>query len=134
MVLGVERRYELDNLRSLAMLSPGAQAPVLGQTPLSAGDALQMLGRAGRHGQELEGYGFLLAPHSELGEWRGSLVDGHAVHSQLLDSLADHSLLTCCSDVLAPPGAKAPRREASAPPRRRKASSSAWSWASSWAR
>jgi replicative superfamily II helicase len=69
---------------------------VLGQTPLSVGDALQMLGRAGRHGQETEGFGFLLAPDDELAKWRGGLADGHSVHSQILDSLADHIL----ADVL----------------------------------
>jgi len=65
---------------------------VLGRTPLSTGDAVQMLGRAGRFGFTSEGYGFLLAPFEQVAQCSGELAEGHQVHSQILDTLADHLL------------------------------------------
>ncbi|MBL7500960.1 DEAD/DEAH box helicase [Frankia sp. CNm7] len=61
----------------------------LGLSPLEVSDAQQMLGRAGRAGQEPEGFGFLLVPRDEEVEWRERLATGYTAHSRVLDQLAD---------------------------------------------
>lgn len=61
----------------------------LGITPLEASEAQQMLGRAGRAGQEPEGFGFLLVPREQELEWRLRLAAGYTARSRVLDQLAD---------------------------------------------
>ena len=66
---------------------------VLGRdTSLSAGDVLQMAGRAGRFGRENEGFAYLLAPRTDVSSWREKVFEGHFVNSQLAGDLADHLL------------------------------------------
>ena len=64
----------------------------LGKDPMTTGDALQMAGRAGRFGQETEGFAFVLVPEGQVADWRRRLADGHVVHSAMAGRLADHVL------------------------------------------
>lgn len=61
----------------------------LGMTPIEVSQVQQMFGRAGRAGQEPEGFGFMLVPRDEESSWRVRLADGYAAQSQVGNSLAD---------------------------------------------
>ncbi|WP_137872704.1 DEAD/DEAH box helicase [Rhodococcus sp. Q] len=61
----------------------------LGMSPLEVSQAQQMLGRAGRAGQEPEGFGFLLVPRHQEASWRRRLADGYAARSQVVSRLID---------------------------------------------
>jgi hypothetical protein len=61
----------------------------LGLDPLQTDVALQMLGRAGRYGQAELGRGYLLVPFEDYGDWRQRLLEGHMVHSRILDRVAN---------------------------------------------
>jgi len=100
-----ERRFRSRDIKILVAttgLAQGVNLParaviirdtVLGRdSELTAGQALQMAGRAGRFGQEEIGYAYLLTPQAEIPAWRDRLVDGYTVHSRLADDLADHVL------------------------------------------
>ncbi|KXP08706.1 DEAD/DEAH box helicase [Tsukamurella pseudospumae] len=58
-------------------------------TPLEVSQAQQMLGRAGRAGQEPEGFGYLLVPHDEELAWRRKLADGYEARSNVAAQLTD---------------------------------------------
>ncbi|MFW0794719.1 DEAD/DEAH box helicase [Gordonia sp. CPCC 205515] len=63
---------------------------VLGlDSPLEVSQAQQMLGRAGRAGQESHGYGYVLVPRHRETEWRAKLDLGYTVRSQVRGQLAD---------------------------------------------
>ncbi|WP_137875462.1 DEAD/DEAH box helicase [Rhodococcus sp. Q] len=61
----------------------------LGMSPLEVSQAQQMLGRAGRAGQEPEGFGFMLVPRHQEALWRRRLADGYAARSQVIAQLTD---------------------------------------------
>lgn len=61
----------------------------LGITPLEVSQAQQMLGRAGRAGQEEAGFGFILVPEDEMSSWRVRLSDGYTVKSHIIENIAD---------------------------------------------
>src|SRR5690606_18968979 len=61
----------------------------LGMSPLEVSQAQQMFGRAGRAGQETEGFGFMLAPRDVEAAWRMKLAAGYTARSQVLDHLSD---------------------------------------------
>ncbi|KXP14338.1 hypothetical protein AXK60_20510 [Tsukamurella pseudospumae] len=89
---------ELTTLVATSGLSTGVNTPArfviirdleLGMTPLEVSQAQQMLGRAGRAGQEPEGFGFLLVPRDQESEWRRKLNEGYAARSQVVSKLTD---------------------------------------------
>ncbi|MEE4023988.1 DEAD/DEAH box helicase [Gordonia sp. PKS22-38] len=89
---------QIDTLVATSGLSTGVNTPArsviirdltLGINDLETSQAQQMLGRAGRAGQESEGFGFILVPRSEELAWRSRLVAGYRVDSRLIDKLAD---------------------------------------------
>ncbi|WP_143547562.1 DEAD/DEAH box helicase [Rhodococcus sp. ACPA4] len=61
----------------------------LGMSALEVSQAQQMFGRAGRAGQELEGFGFMLVPHDQEALWRRKLDAGYTAHSRISDRLGD---------------------------------------------
>jgi hypothetical protein len=61
----------------------------LGMSPLQVSEAQQMFGRAGRAGQEPEGFGFLLVPADEEADWRVGLAAGYTARSRVLEHLDD---------------------------------------------
>ena len=107
---GTERAFRSREIKTLVAttgLAQGVNLParaviirdtILGKdSPLSVGDALQMAGRAGRFGQDEEGFAFLLVPDDELREWRSRVADGYLVRSQLAEDLPDHVLAAVLS-------------------------------------
>ncbi len=92
------RSRQLRVLVATSGLSTGVNTPAkfviirdleLGMTPLEVSQAQQMFGRAGRAGQESEGYGFLLVPRREEAVWKDKLTDGYTVRSRLATQLGD---------------------------------------------
>ncbi len=96
------RTFNARQLRMLVAttgLSTGVNTParvvvirdlLLGKdTPLEVSQAQQMLGRAGRAGQESHGYGYVLVPRHREAEWRAKLDLGYTVRSQVRGRLAD---------------------------------------------
>lgn len=92
------RARELRILVATSGLSTGVNTPAkfviirdleLGMTPLEVSQAQQMFGRAGRAGQEPEGYGFMLVPRTEEGTWKIKLSDGYAANSRIVTQLGD---------------------------------------------
>lgn len=61
----------------------------LGISALEVSQAQQMFGRAGRAGQEPEGFGFMLVPRDQEALWRHKLADGYTARSRVVDRLAD---------------------------------------------
>ena len=61
----------------------------LGLSALEVSQAQQMFGRAGRAGQEPEGFGFMLVPRDQEGLWRHKLAAGYTARSRVVDRLAD---------------------------------------------
>ncbi|MCR2801852.1 DEAD/DEAH box helicase [Microbacterium sp. zg.Y818] len=61
----------------------------LGMTPLEVSQAQQMFGRAGRAGQESEGFGFMLVPRAEESAWASRFSDGYAATSRIAGQLGD---------------------------------------------
>lgn len=61
----------------------------LGMTPIEVSQVQQMFGRAGRAGQEPEGFGFMLVPREHVTEWRIRLAEGYAAKSQVVTHLGD---------------------------------------------
>jgi helicase len=96
------RSRDIKKLVATTTLSTGVNMPAravvvrdttLGKdSPLSVGEALQMAGRAGRFGQEEEGFAFILVPDDELRDWKARLADGNTVRSRLAEDLADYVL------------------------------------------
>jgi superfamily II DNA or RNA helicase len=96
------RSRDIKKLVATTTLAQGMNLParavivrdtILGRdSPLSVGQAMQMAGRAGRLGQEVEGFAFILVPDDELREWKARLADGNTVRSRLAEDLADHVL------------------------------------------
>ncbi|MGV9711277.1 DEAD/DEAH box helicase [Gordonia sp. NPDC003424] len=90
---------QIPTLVATTGLSTGVNTParivvirdlVLGlDTPLEVSQAQQMLGRAGRAGQETHGYGYVLVPRQREAEWRAKLDIGYTVRSQVRGHLAD---------------------------------------------
>lgn len=97
----VLRRFNNREARILVAtsgLSTGVNTPAravivrdltLGIEPIAVSQVQQMFGRAGRAGQESEGWAFLLCPTSEVGLWQQRLFDGYSVTSHIRDRLAD---------------------------------------------
>lgn len=92
------RSRQLRVLVATSGLSTGVNTPAkfviirdleLGVTPLEVSQAQQMFGRAGRAGQESEGFGFMLVPRAEEGAWRLKLSDGYAANSRITTQLGD---------------------------------------------
>lgn len=92
------RARELRVLVATSGLSTGVNTPAkfviirdleLGMTPLEVSQAQQMFGRAGRAGQEPEGYGFMLVPRAEEATWKVKLSDGYAANSRIVTQLGD---------------------------------------------
>ncbi|MFM9377285.1 DEAD/DEAH box helicase [Gordonia sp. VNK21] len=89
---------QLNTLVATSGLSTGVNTPArivvirdltLGISDLEVSQAQQMLGRAGRAGQEREGFGYLLVPRHKEVEWRRKLAEGYRVDSQLISQIAD---------------------------------------------
>ncbi|AFA71239.1 DEAD/DEAH box helicase domain-containing protein [Gordonia polyisoprenivorans VH2] len=89
---------EIGVLVATSGLSTGVNTPAriviirdlsLGVSDLQVSQAQQMLGRAGRAGQEPEGFGFLLVPSDQAARWRRALWDGYKVESQLEGRIDD---------------------------------------------
>ena len=99
---GLFRSRDIKKLVATTTLAQGVNLPAravvvrdttLGKdSPLSVGEAMQMAGRAGRFGQEEEGFAFILVPDHELREWKERLADGNTVRSRLAEDLADYVL------------------------------------------
>lgn len=92
------RARDLRVLVATSGLSTGVNTPAkfviirdleLGMTPLEVSQAQQMFGRAGRAGQEPEGYGFMLVPRADEGTWKVKLSDGYAANSRIVTQLGD---------------------------------------------
>ncbi|GEP47213.1 hypothetical protein MSA03_07210 [Microbacterium saccharophilum] len=92
------RARQLRVLVATSGLSTGVNTPAkfviirdleLGMTPLEVSQAQQMFGRAGRAGQEPEGYGFMLVPRADEGTWKIKLSDGYAANSRIVTQLGD---------------------------------------------
>ncbi|MEV4687434.1 DEAD/DEAH box helicase [Microbacterium sp. LWH3-1.2] len=92
------RSRQLRVLVATSGLSTGVNTPAkfviirdleLGMTPLEVSQAQQMFGRAGRAGQEPEGFGFMLVPRAEEGVWKLKLSDGYAADSRITAALGD---------------------------------------------
>ncbi|MDL5352438.1 DEAD/DEAH box helicase [Microbacterium sp. zg-YB36] len=92
------RSRELRVLVATSGLSTGVNTPAkfvvirdleLGMTPLEVSQAQQMFGRAGRAGQESEGFGFMLVPRAEEATWKMKLLDGYAARSRIAAQLGD---------------------------------------------
>ena len=92
------RARQLRVLVATSGLSTGVNTPAkfvvirdleLGMTPLEVSQAQQMFGRAGRAGQEAEGFGFMLVPRTEEPVWKLKLSDGYAASSRLTTQLGD---------------------------------------------
>lgn len=92
------KQRRLKTLIATSGLSTGVNTPAksvvirdleLGISPLEVSQALQMFGRAGRAGQETEGFGFMLVPREEEIEWRARLAAGYSARSQVRAHLED---------------------------------------------
>lgn len=92
------RAREIRVLVATSGLSTGVNTPAkfviirdleLGMTPLEVSQAQQMFGRAGRAGQEPEGYGFMLVPRDDQATWKIKLSDGYAANSRIVAQLGD---------------------------------------------
>lgn len=92
------RARRLRVLVATSGLSTGVNTPAkfvvirdleLGMTPLEVSQAQQMFGRAGRAGQESEGFGFLLVPTAQHLEWQVKLGEGYAARSRITAQLGD---------------------------------------------
>lgn len=92
------KERKIQTLVATSGLSTGVNTPArsvvirdleLGMSPLEVSQAQQMFGRAGRAGQEPEGFGFMLVPREEEADWRLRLAAGYTAQSQVIDHLAD---------------------------------------------
>lgn len=95
------RDRTINTLVATSTLAAGVNTPArvvivrdtsIGPQPMEVSMIQQMFGRAGRAGQEPEGWAFLLAQANELGRWRCRLAAGYSIESGILDHLADHLL------------------------------------------
>ncbi|MBO0981612.1 DEAD/DEAH box helicase [Microbacterium sp. SD291] len=92
------RARRLRVLVATSGLSTGVNTPAkfviirdleLGMSPLEVSQAQQMFGRAGRAGQEPEGFGFMLVPRADEAAWKVKLSDGYAANSRITTQLGD---------------------------------------------
>lgn len=92
------RSRELRVLVATSGLSTGVNTPAkfviirdleLGMTPLEVSQAQQMFGRAGRAGQEAEGFGYMLVPRDEKASWAAKLGEGYEARSRVTAQLGD---------------------------------------------
>ncbi|WP_417563410.1 DEAD/DEAH box helicase [Microbacterium sp.] len=92
------RARQLRVLVATSGLSTGVNTPAkfvvirdleLGMTPLEVSQAQQMFGRAGRAGQEPEGFGFMLVPRADEAAWKVKLADGYAANSRIATQAGD---------------------------------------------
>lgn len=92
------KERKIQTLVATSGLSTGVNTPArsvvirdleLGLSPLEVSQAQQMFGRAGRAGQEPEGFGFMLVPREEEAEWKLRLAAGYTAQSQVIDHLGD---------------------------------------------
>jgi helicase len=66
---------------------------MIGPTPMEVSMVQQMFGRAGRAGQEPEGWAFLVCDGlEESAEWSKRLAEGYVAVSRMADGVADHLL------------------------------------------
>lgn len=95
------RNRDIDVLVATSTLAAGVNTPArvvivrdtsIGPTPMEVSMVQQMFGRAGRAGQEVEGWSFLLATPDETIAWRRRLSDGYTIHSGIQAGIADHLL------------------------------------------
>lgn len=98
LALDAFRSRRLRVLVATSGLSTGVNTPakfviirdlMLGMTPLEVSQAQQMFGRAGRAGQEADGFGYLLVPRAEHDGWTARLGEGYEARSQVGAHLGD---------------------------------------------
>jgi len=92
------RARRIHTLVATSGLSTGVNLPAryvvirdleLAMTPIEVSQVQQMFGRAGRAGQEPEGFAFMLVPREQETEWRKKLATGYTASSQVLGHLGD---------------------------------------------
>lgn len=95
------RERKVDVLVATSTLAAGVNTPArvvivrdttIGPQPMEVSMVQQMFGRAGRAGQESEGWSFLLTTADETTRWRQRLSDGYTIRSGILNGIADHLL------------------------------------------
>lgn len=95
------RERRIDVLVATSTLAAGVNTPArvvvvrdtaIGPQPMEVSTVQQMFGRAGRAGQEPEGWSFLITEGEEVAQWRNRLSAGYTIRSGLLAGLADHVL------------------------------------------
>lgn len=92
------KERKIQTLVATSGLSTGVNTPArsvvirdleLGMSTLEVSQAQQMFGRAGRAGQEPEGFAFMLVPREEEAGWKLRLAAGYTARSQVIDHLGD---------------------------------------------
>lgn len=95
------RDREIDVLVATSTLAAGVNTPArvvvvrdtsIGPTQMEVSMVQQMFGRAGRAGQEPEGWAFLLTASNETSLWRRRLSAGYTILSGIGNSVEDHIL------------------------------------------
>lgn len=95
------RAREFDVLIATSTVAAGVNLPAravvirdtsIGPNKMEVSMIQQMVGRAGRAGQESEGWAFILTQGDETAEWRTRLADGYTVRSRIAATLKDHLL------------------------------------------
>lgn len=95
------RERKVNVLVATSTLAAGVNTPAravivrdtsIGPQPMEVSMVQQMFGRAGRAGQESEGWSFLLTTADETARWRQRLSDGYTIRSGIQSGIADHLL------------------------------------------
>lgn len=95
------RQRSVDVLVATSTLAAGVNTPAravivrdttIGPMPMEVSMVQQMFGRAGRAGQEAEGWSYLVTTADETARWRQRLGDGYTIRSGILNGIADHLL------------------------------------------
>lgn len=95
------RDREINVLVATSTLAAGVNTPArvvvvrdtsIGPQPMEVSMVQQMFGRAGRAGQEPEGWAYLVASADEVSTWRQRLATGYTIRSGILTRVGDHIL------------------------------------------
>lgn len=95
------RERAIDVLVATSTLAAGVNTPAravvvldtsIGPQPMEVSMIQQMFGRAGRAGQEAEGWSFVIATADEVTRLRPRLTAGYTIRSGILSGIADHVL------------------------------------------